>query len=131
MNAAQRWTAALGDNAWAPGMLVTVPWSVGGDYPKARQARLVLAPSFPGITGYMSGVGCVGIAADCEIDLDDDATKGAALGILRRITGKPRLHFLPHGAGGWYIDDGVEIVSRGETEGDALALAAEAWRAKR
>lgn len=140
MTLGQRWLNALGPEALAPGMLVTVPWSVGGDYPKARGARIVAAASFPGVTGYMSGVGCVGTARDCLPDMDDDATRGAALGVLRRLFGRHvwidydhRKHRSEPPTFEVFADDGdfaCSFLGGGASEEEALVKAAEAWKGK-
>ena len=128
------WLTAGGE--WLPGMLAQVPWSVGGSEPVWRPARIVDAPNFPGQTGYMAGVGCVGLAADCWPDPRDAATVGCMLAIVRARWDDPGAYCVIGGGspeiGVWHVhitrrnyDTGAShpVSRRGPTEAEALVAA--------
>jgi hypothetical protein len=107
MTPAARWVAALGDRAWAPGMLTR-----GGVRIEAADLDT---------PGWMN---------KREPDLTDAATVGAMLGIVRGLYGDPLLYVGPWNAG-WAVfieNDRIIGVSQCPTEAEAIVCAAEEWR---
>ena len=142
MSPGARFLAAIGTRTWGnragDGMLVDLP--ACGTVP-ALKARLVHTPHFPGRTGYVPGRG-LHAAYDGIPDLSDAATRGACLDVLRDVSGDRSLYTRPemYDLRGyrhklpprWSVLSGAEdgaVVLEHATEAEALAAAAESWRA--
>lgn len=144
---ARRWIAALGDKAWAPGMLARDP---DHGYRSVR----VLGMADPMHTDGVMMPKKQGFVVDYQMrpgeppplpsgrawvpDFDDDATKGAALGVLRRLYGRHvwidydhRKHRSEPPTFEVFADDGdfaCSFLGGGASEAEALVKAAEHWR---
>lgn len=108
-----RWVAALGDKAWAPGMLWHSP------APELWEGRHDGTRLPPGAVP----------------DFGDDATKGAALGVLRKLLDSPTfrtdaLHVCRREDGRWeaWTDTHAYEWGCGGSEAEVLVGLAEAWK---
>jgi hypothetical protein len=124
------WAGALGGKAWARNMtalsalgtecivlgVANGPWTDG----IARTELYLFADD--ALLGWRN-------ACDYTPDLECDATRGAMLGILRRLYAS-EIYAMPAN-GEWYVQDPVayDTIGAGKTEAEALVDAAEAWRA--
>ena len=93
--------------------------------PSPGESQYVQWTKRHGITDFLE------VDADDRPDWNDDATKGAALGLVRILWHDPEMHVIPASDGRWCVWPGrsayehVKHVAAGDTEGEALHAAIE------
>ena len=107
---------------WMAGMRAAV---------NGKPGRLYTAPAGLSWEGEPRGYSAVWPSfGDCLPDLDDPATIGCLLALVREALGDPRAHVAPLLAGGWVVwsitpEHGFRVVADGPTEAAALVAALE------